>query len=172
MRISTYLLFIKLCNILNTLNLYLSLILDDSNVAACSEFTIKIKSVSSSIFSKILNFIYTGDIRITVDNIEEILSANQFFKIESLRAACQEAIRKLVSIKSYQKLRAIESKWWFAFYWCNWHRSLKFGNYCRWISIWREKRMSHVCTEKLRKNWRILTIFSRRGKNMILKIYL
>ena len=74
------------------------------------DFTIEFETISSLIFDDILQFIYIGRIIITVDNIDAILSANKIYCIESLKAACEEAITKLLIIKSYRKLRSVARK--------------------------------------------------------------
>ena len=86
--------------------LCLSLILGERN----SDFIVEIKTISSLIFEDILQFIYTGRIIITIDNMEAILSANKIYGIKSLETACEEAIRKLLTTKSYKKLRCVASK--------------------------------------------------------------
>ena len=75
------------------------------------DFTVESETISSLIFEDILQFIYTGQIIITVNNIEAILLANKIYRIESLEAACEEAITKLLTTRSYKKLRSVASKW-------------------------------------------------------------
>ena len=100
-------LFAELSDTWNILILCLSMILGERN----RELTVEIETISSLIFEDILQFIYIGRIIITVDNFEEILSANKIYGIKSLQAACEEAITKLLTTKSYKKLRSVASKW-------------------------------------------------------------
>ena len=55
------------------------------------------QDISRPTFERIYDFMYSGQIEITTDNIEEILKANKDYKIASLEKACQEAMLKFLN---------------------------------------------------------------------------
>ena len=49
---------------------------------------IKIKDMPGHVLSSIIDFAYTGDIELTVDNVQDILSASSYLLIDEVRDLC------------------------------------------------------------------------------------
>ena len=70
--------------------------------------TIEIQhDISRPTFERIYDFLYSGQIEITMDNIEEILRANKDYKIDSLDKACQEAVLKFLNKHTCLRLNSL-----------------------------------------------------------------
>ena len=65
------------------------------------------KDISRPTFERIYDFLYSGQIEITIDNIKEILKANKDYKIESLEKACEEAILKFLNKHTCLRLNSL-----------------------------------------------------------------
>ena len=65
------------------------------------------KDISRPTFEKIYDFLYSGQIEITMDSIEEILRGNKDYKIGSLEKACQEAVLKFLNKHTCLRLNTL-----------------------------------------------------------------
>ena len=65
------------------------------------------QTISKKTFEAIYDFMYSGQIEITMQNMEEILRANKDYKIESLEKACQEATLKFINKRNCLQLYSL-----------------------------------------------------------------
>ena len=84
---------------------YATFFLDQSE--ECSEIAIQLENNSVQTFEDIFNFIYSGEIALSVDNLEAILDANKTYKIQTLKDACQEAMLNVLSVSTCLKLNSL-----------------------------------------------------------------
>ena len=61
---------------------------------------IKIKDMPGHVLSSIIDFAYTGDIELTVDNVQDILSASSYLLIDEVRDLCCSFLVKQLDVSN------------------------------------------------------------------------
>ena len=62
--------------------------------------TIEVKDVPGDALSSIVDFTYTGDIELTVDNVQDILSASSFLQVDEVMNLCCSFLMNEISLEN------------------------------------------------------------------------